>query len=371
MVISRLELFNFRNYRHLDLEFCPGRNMVVGDNAQGKTNLLEAIYLVSRLKSPRTPRPSDLIYHQEPAASVKAMVVEDGRKVVVKVILGSGGRSIEVNGRKEEKIQRVAGLLLCVLFTPEDLYLVRGEPSRRRFFLDETIESTGRVWQGETSRYRHLLRQRNALLKRWEGYGSRLDESLEPWDQGLSETGARIVKARLRVTAGVMEAVTGLFDHVTGGGDELSLRYQCSFPVREGELKESMLEKLRASREQEKRLRTTLVGPHRDEVEILIGKKEARYCASQGEQRAVACCLKFAQRKVIEGKTGRTPVLLLDDVLSELDRTRAGRVLELAGEGGQVILTSTGNPEGKETRGSQTFCVRNGEVFIEGTRGTG
>jgi DNA replication and repair protein RecF len=328
--INRLELFNFRNYPHEDVEFSPRENIVVGMNAQGKTNLLEAIYLLSHLKSPRTPRTTDLVRDGEPMASVKGLIEDGADRMVLKLVFGESGKTIEVNGRKQEKTSRVIGLFKCVLFTPDDLYLVRGEPARRRTYLDEIMEVLGKAAPEGLQKYRHLLKQRNALLKRWESYGAGLNKMLEPWDREMARAGSRIVVERDGIVEKVGEAVKETYSFIAEEKATVQIEYRGTFPLEGNDPAGEMIKALKKEREREKRYRTTMVGPHRDEVEIRIGGREARYSASQGEQRAIAFCLRFAQAKIIEEKTGRRPAMLLDDVLSELDGSRAGRVLELA-----------------------------------------
>lgn len=180
MILERLELVNFRNYGHLDIEFSPQRNLVVGRNGQGKSNLLKSIYFLSYLRSRRTARLTDLVREAPDKASVLGLIKGDGPEAKVKVTFGRGGRVAEVNGRKVDSGARAKGILKSVSFDPGDLYLVKGEPGRRREFLDETLGALGPVDADSVSKYRHVLRQRNGILKSWEEYGAGLTDVIEP-----------------------------------------------------------------------------------------------------------------------------------------------------------------------------------------------
>lgn len=362
MILDKLELFNFRNYQYQDVEFSPHVNLVIGRNAQGKSNLLEAVYYLSHLKSKRTPRTNDLIRQGQASAAVKCLVQDQGRRLVIRIGLGLDGKFAEVNGQKTEPASKAAGLLKCVVFSPDDLYLVKGDPGRRRDFLDETLELLGPVPASGIQRYRHVLRQRNALLKRWEEQGRRLDAVLEPWNEALVEWGSRIVSERLVMTSEMSRMVADSYSRISGGEAETSFVYTpaTSLDGVEGmgsiqEVESGMKKALETRLEEEKRARTTLVGPHRDDVEIRINGREARYAASQGEQRTIAFAMRLAQRDFTRSKTGTVPLLLLDDVLSELDERRRKRVLDIARDS-QLILTAT-EVTGGLSRGSERLLV--------------
>ena len=368
MILTRLELFNFRNYTEQEVEFSPGRNLIIGSNAQGKSNLLEAVYFLSHLKSSRAPRAGDLIRENEQSLSVTGVILEEGKRVTVKVKMSNAGKQVLINGQKTAQPARARGIIKCVLFSPDDLYLVKGDPARRREFLDETLEGVGPAQASELSEYRHLLRQRNAVLRKWEDYGAGLGGALSPWTEGLVDLGGKIVSERLRMTGEMSALVKLVYGEISGGGKAPGLQYQGSFDVEgksPGELAKAMRRELEARREEEKRLRSTPAGPHRDDVVIRLGGRETRYGASQGEQRTLAFCLRIAQKEYIQETTGKRPVLLLDDVLSELDEGRRKRVLEMAGAGSQVLMTTTDVPGGMDIGGAKVLRVEAGRVCVE------
>lgn len=368
MILSRLELYNFRNYQHLDIELFPGVNLIIGRNAQGKTNLLESVYFLSHLKSRRAPRMRDLALEGTESASARGLIIDRGQRISLKAGIGAGGRSAEINGRRAEQASRAIGIMKCVMFEPGDLYLVKGEPLKRREFLDETMEGIGPVEAYEVGQYRHLLRQRNAMMKRWEEYGKGFLGALEPWNERLAEYGGAITGRRLRMVSRMSSLVTGTYREVSGEDTPVSFEYRGSFALDAGAGVEAatlaMREALEAALGEEKRSRKTIVGPHRDEVEIKIGGREARYQASQGEQRTIAFAMRFAQKEYTREVTGRGPVLLLDDVLSELDEARRERVIEMAAGCEQALLTATEAPRGAGIPTVRKFEVEGGKIKV-------
>ena len=368
MIISRLELFNFRNYGYQDIEFTPDRNIISGRNAQGKSNLLEAIYFLSHLKSKRSPRIRDLVMEGETLASVRGLFSDSGTGIKVKVSFGRKGREVEVNGRMLESAVKARGLVKCVLFSPDDLYAVKGDPSRRRDFLEETAEEIGPAEIEAIQRYRHALRQRNAVLRTWEEKGATLNAVLEPWTVELVGSGVDIVRSRLEMVVWMEAVIREIYLEISGEDKEAGFKYvgtfDCGIDSSAGEIARGMREALDRSAREEKSVRCTVVGPHRDDVEIRLGGREARFTASQGEQRTLAFCMRVAQKRYIETVAGEAPVMLLDDVLSELDRGRRDKVLELVEEGSQAIITTAEEPGGLPRHGARVFNVQKGKVRV-------
>ncbi len=367
MIITGLELKNFRNYSHLELEFSPDNNVVLGRNAQGKSNLLEAVYFLSHLRSNRAPRMRDLVLEGRERASVRGFIIDGETRLNIHVSFGRQGKSVEVNGQKEGAPSRVRGLLKCVMFAPDDLYIIKGDPARRREFLDETAEGLGPLAAKRVLQYKHVLRQRNAVLRSWEEHGAALASVIEPWNDALVKAGAAVVARRAGMLPVMESRVDEAYRLISGGESEVRVRYRGTFEAGsgdEGEIEEQMRRALEASGNEEKRARTTVVGPHRDDIEITLGGREARFSVSQGEQRTLAFCLRVAQGRYLEGETGKTPVTLLDDVLSELDIDRREKVLELSGKGSQAILTATDAPlDAGEAKG-KVFMVQRGKVTV-------
>ena len=366
MILERLELSNFRNYRHQEIEFSPEKNIITGRNAQGKSNLLEAFYFLSHLKSNRSPRMRDLVMDGEEKASVLGVIMDGEARVNVRVSFGRKGKSVEVNGQKVDSGSRARGLIKCVMFAPEDLLMIKGDPARRREFLDETMEGLGPIKAKQVLHYKHVLRQRNAVIRSWEEHGDRLGTALEPWDDALAKAGSVIALERTRVVRQMEREAAEAYAEITGEVRAVSIKYRGTFEVPDGSAEEVESEMRRAIREsagEERRTRSTVVGPHRDDVEIRLGGLEARFSASQGEQRTIAFSMRLAQRRYLERETGKTPILLLDDVLSELDSARRTGVLRVAGAGSQAVITATEIPGDLVVSGTRVFMVEQGIVI--------
>lgn len=367
MFLKSLELRNFRNYQSIDVNFHPLNNIIVGGNAQGKSNLIEAIYFLSHLKSKRTPIVKNLILNGSENTSVCGTITDGKRDAKVKIVMEDGGRTLEVNGRRDEK-RAVLGLLFkTVLFCPEDLELLKGGPALRREYLDETAVEVSPGHGEVINRYRHILKQRNAILKEWERNRARLPELLAPWNEALIEFGAKIIVKRTEVIECIKDKMGEYYGRISGLGENVEVKYLPT--VEAGRTVEDTKEKIRRALkekgEEEKRLRTTVVGPHRDGVEIKIRGMDARFCASQGEQRTLAFCLRLSQRDCIVEKAGEVPVLLLDDVLSELDKARRKKLVKCAEGRGQLFITSTERSDEGVSGEADFYHVKGGEVKIE------
>jgi len=367
LVLKNLALRNFRNYRRAQVSFSPDRNLVIGRNAQGKTNLLESVFFVSHMRSNRTRNNHDLITRGGQTADLHA-VIEGKNRINVAVAITESGVVAEVNSKRLASPGKAAGTLKCVLFCPDDLYLVKGEPSRRRDYLDDLLEELGPLEAELLRRYRHLLRQRNSLLKRWEEHGGDLERVMEPWDDALSQAGGKIVARRLEIVEGIAGAVERIYGQVSSDEKRPRLDYEGTFSGCEEPdvCAREMKRALEESSDHDRRARTTTVGPHRDDLRITLGGEEARYFASQGEQRTLALSLRLAEKGHIEEITGEAPVVLLDDVLSELDEPRRATVMSLAGDGSQSIITATEHPGGPDETGVAVFRVEGGEIAPRG-----
>ncbi|MBN2169371.1 MAG: DNA replication/repair protein RecF [Actinobacteria bacterium] len=366
MVIKKLELINFRNYTSLELPFNPRTNIISGDNAQGKSNLIEAIYYLSHMKSKRTPVLNNLVKDGSEIMSVSGEIGGGGRKANIRVWVDRGVRTLEVNGRKTTKTSVLGFLMKTVLFCPEDLELLKGGPSLRREYLDETAVEVSPGHQDTLNKYKHIVKQRNAILKEWERHGKRVHGVLEPWNEAMVESGTKILTARLDVLECVREKIGDYYKLISGLEQDIEVEYKPTFDTGGSaeEIKKKMREALYEKHEEEKRIRVTVVGAHRDGVEIKTRGMDARFCASQGEQRTMALCLRLSQRDCIVEKTGTTPVLLLDDVLSELDGKRRKNVIRCVEGRGQLFITATGNGEEGTTGEAGYYTVKSGEVKI-------
>jgi DNA replication and repair protein RecF len=328
-----LALRNYRNYARLQLELGPHLNVFIGQNAQGKTNLLESVAILALSSSPRARRESDLIGPLAVDALVEAVVEGGGRTVELLLRVSNEGertvKTIRVDGIARRAVD-LPGEVQATLFWPEDLSLVKGGPEHRRRFLNEMLVQVVRGYGRTLARYRRVLDQRNHLLKRITG-GMEGREALATWDEELVALGTSLGEAR---AAAVEElAPLAAANHRTiADGEGLEVAYSGP-PADLGGA-------LRAAIEDDLRRGTTSLGPHRDDLSIVIEGTDARSFASQGQQRTAVVSLKLAESDLIEARSGERPILLLDDVLSELDPRRREALLARVGEAGQVIVTS-------------------------------
>ncbi|MHB0937606.1 MAG: DNA replication/repair protein RecF [Armatimonadota bacterium] len=360
MELRTLRLDGFRNYADLELGLGAGMHIFAGANAQGKTNLLEAVYLAATGRSPRTGQESELIAWDREVARVIAEFVSDQRGAFsVEVSLGRkssgtgsearrGGaaeKRIKVNGAQRSAAD-LAGLTPVVLFLVDDLEIIRGEPARRRDFLDTDLSAMSRTYQWAWRQYNRILDQRNRLLKDIrDGQGAASD--LPPWDAQLAAFGGRLLEVRLRFVADLNAQTVPVYRGLSASAQEMTVAYRREWgdpeanPTARDALAALLADAIDESVEEEIRRGSTLIGPHRDDLQILVGGKDIRFFGSQGEQRTAAVALRVAECAMLRQLVDEWPVLLLDDIFSELDRTRRGALLGYLTPLTQVILTTT------------------------------
>ncbi len=333
MRLVSLELRNYRNYLRLDLEPGPRLNVFLGANGQGKTNLLESVALLALSTSPRARRDSELVGPLAPEARVVALVESQRRRSEIRISIrvddGRAHRRIEVDGQARRAVD-LPGLFRVTLFWPDDLNLVKAGPEHRRRLLNEMLVQVRPGYARTLSRYTRVVEQRNSLLKQ-VAFGEQPPSALEVWDLELARLGVELATARAQAVAALR--VTAAAGHAAiSGGERLELEY--AGPP------EDLLGELQRTRAVDLRRGSTGVGPHRDDVVMRLDGRDARSYASQGQQRTAVVSIKLAEAAVVAEMTGERPVLLLDDVLSELDAGRRGSLLEQLGDPGQVIITS-------------------------------
>ncbi len=333
MHLHALHLTDFRSYEQVDLDLPTGLTVITGPNGQGKTNLLEAIAYLATLSSFRGAPTEAMVRRGATSAVVRGETTDGDRRVLLEAEIVSGGRGrVQVNRQRLTRSRDLLGLFRVSVFSPDDLELLKGGPALRRQLLDDALSSLHLRNDALRSEVDRVLRQRNALLKQ---VGGRLDESaattLDVWDTKLVEAGDSLVAARLQLVEDLRPKVTAALADVAGPDAVVSLTYRQSWDG-------AFADALERSRRDDVRRGVTLLGPHRDELEISLDDLPARTHASQGEQRALALALRLAVHRLVAEQTGSTPVLLLDDVFSELDPVRS-RALVASLPGGQALLT--------------------------------
>ena len=344
MYLETLELTNYRNYGGATFAFGPAVNVIVGGNAQGKTNILEAIYYLSAGNSHRTGTDLQLVKQGEGLASIRSLLDRNGNKLSLEVFLSPGDKKrVKVGGVEKYRFSDLLGHLHAVIFSPEDLQIVKGGPERRRSFIDDTIVQIAPTYHYWRRKYDRVMRQRNILLKTLKK-GENM-ESLDLWDRNLAEVGTKIIMNRLRVIERLSKYAAEAHKKVTKGTEKLELNYICR--IAEGgvegevEIGRRFRKELLRRRRDELDRKVTLVGPHRDDIIMNVNGDDVRLFGSQGQQRTVALSLKFGQMRLIEEEVKAKPLLLLDDVMSELDDDRQTYLMKMIREGNQVLITTT------------------------------
>lgn len=358
MIIQSIELRNFRNYESLDIHFDGGTNILYGDNAQGKTNILEAAYLSGTTKSHKGSRDKEMIRFGENESHIRTVVKKNEKEYQIDMHLRrNGSKGVAINKIPIKKASELFGILNIVFFSPEDLNIIKNGPSERRRFIDLELCQLDKLYLSDLSNYNKVLNQRNKLLKDIY-YRQDLIETLPMWDSQLMEYGRRIIQKRKQFVEELNDIITEIHMSISGGREQLILKYEPNIDdiFFEDEL-------LRA-RNRDLKLCQTTVGPHRDDMLFSIGGIDIRKFGSQGQQRTSALSLKLSEIDLVKKSIHSTPVLLLDDVLSELDSNRQNYLLGSITDI-QTVITCTGLEEFVKNRFqiNKIFQVVEGKVF--------
>ncbi len=360
MIIQTIELQNYRNYGSLEVQFAPGTNLIYGDNAQGKTNLLEAVFECATGSSHRGSKDRELIRFEEEEAHIRLTAEKKGVPVRIDLHFRKNkARGAAVDGVPLARISDLLGTINVIFFSPEDLRIIKNSPQERRRFLNIELCQLDPLYTRQLVLYGKALEQRNALLKEPKDR-KELGLLLDVWDDKLAEYGEQITRARADYIQELGALAAPIHRELSEGKEELVLRYAPGSP--EG----SLSEKLFLSRDADIRFGSTSVGPHRDELEFSINGSDVKRYGSQGQQRTTALSLKLAEIELVKKKINDTPVLLLDDVLSELDAGRQERLLLGLGNI-QTLITCTGLDEfvkGSRSAGKK-FRVTEGTISEE------
>ena len=358
MNIRSIELKNFRNYENLEISFDEGTNILFGDNAQGKTNILEAAYMSGTTKSHKGSRDREMIRFGDEEAHLKTVVVRGGREYQIDMHLKKNrAKGIAIDKIPIKKASELFGILNIVFFSPEDLNIIKNGPAERRRFLDSELCQLDRIYLADLTNYNKILAQRNKLLKDMI-YRPSLSDTLPVWDMQLIETGKKIIRRRKQFVDELREIVSDIHYRISGWKEELFLKY-------EPNIDDIFFEdELSRAKEKDKKLCQTSVGPHRDDLLFSIGDVDIRKYGSQGQQRTSALSLKLSEIELVRKSISDTPVLLLDDVLSELDSSRQNYLLNNISDT-QTIITCTGLDEFVRNRFTvnRVFEVIAGHVY--------
>lgn len=360
MWLKTLKIKNFRNYQATEIDFHPGLNIFLGQNAQGKTNILEAIYFLALTRSHRTRTDKDLIHFQEKKLLVSGIVERQAGKITLDIELTPKGRITKINHLKQGKLSDYIGAVNVVLFAPEDLQLIKGAPALRRKFIDIELGQIKPIYLADLSSYNHVLKQRNAYLKA----NDKIDETfLSVLDEQLVDFGCRVMQHRLDFIKKLEEFAQESHSDISQKKERLTIKYLSSVPFPSlDELENSFRNSLLISRKRDLFKKNTGVGPHRDDISFFINEMDASF-GSQGQHRSVVLSLKLAEIKLIESLTKETPILLLDDVMSELDNMRQLKLLETISQNIQTFITTTSLDHLQNLpRDIKVFYIRQGVV---------
>jgi DNA replication and repair protein RecF len=378
MYLKTLHLVQFRNYRVAQIDFDAPKTILVGNNAQGKSNLLEAVELLATLKSHRSTRDRELVLEDTDVGQIRANLERGYGSVELALTLrNQGRRTVALNQESLRRQLDFLGVLNAVQFSSLDLELVRGAPERRRNWLDSILTQLEPIYAHILQQYNQVLRQRNALLKkirtiRAEG---RIDESssrdydsqLALWDAQLATAGSRVTRRRARVLERLAPLAAAWHASISAATEVLEITYAPNVTLEKDDpegVQQAFLDKIQQRRLPEQVHGTTLVGPHRDEVEFTINQTPARSFGSQGQQRTLVLALKLAELKLIEEVVGEPPLLLLDDVLAELDLNRQNQLLDAIQDRFQTLITTThlGAFDSQWLNSSQILSVQAGQI---------
>ncbi|PHA00460.1 DNA replication/repair protein RecF [Bacillus pseudomycoides] len=368
MYITELHLQNYRNYEQLNLSFEDKVNVIIGENAQGKTNLMEAIYVLAMAKSHRTSNDRELIRWDEDCGKIKGRLQKRNSSLSLELNVSKKGKKAKLNQLEQQKLSQYIGVMNVVMFAPEDLNLVKGSPQVRRRFLDMELGQIAPVYLYELSQYQKVLTQRNHLLKKMQGNSMNDEAMLDVFTLQLVEHGVKVLKKRFEFLRLLQEWAAPIHRGISRGLEELEIVYKPSIDVSESmdlsKIKEVYYESFQSVKQRELFRGTTLIGPHRDDLQFFVNGKNVQVFGSQGQQRTTALSLKLAEIELIYSEVNEYPILLLDDVLSELDDYRQSHLLNTIQGKVQTFVTTTSvdGIEHDTLKQAKTIHVTNGTV---------
>lgn len=360
MFVKSLELNNYRNYENIQIDFDKGVNILYGDNAQGKTNVLESIYLCSTSKSHRGSKDKEIVRFNEKEGHIRCLFDKNEVDYQIDIHLRTEkSKGIAINGLKLKKAAELMGVVNVILFSPEDLSIIKNGPSDRRRFVDSELCQLDKVYLYNLTSYNKIVNQRNSLLKDII-FHPELTDTLDVWDSQLVSLGTKIIDRRTLFVNQLNEIIYDIHKNLTGDKEKLLIKYDPNVEIME------YAQKLKMNREKDIKYKLTSVGPHRDDFVFYINDIDSKKYGSQGQQRTAALSLKLSEIQLVQNLTGNTPILLLDDVLSELDSNRQNYLLDCIGDI-QTIVTCTGLDDfiNERIKVNKIFRVADGNVTKE------
>ncbi|MGN8632572.1 DNA replication/repair protein RecF [Blautia sp. HCP3S3_G3] len=359
MYIESIQLKNFRNYENLELNFDKATNIFYGNNAQGKTNILEAIYLCGTTKSHKGSKDKEIIRFGEEESHIRMNVKKDGMSYKIDMHLKKNkAKGVAINGLPIRKARELFGIVNLVFFSPEDLNIIKSGPGERRRFMDMELCQLDPLYLTDLAGYNHIVNQRNKLLKELH-VNSRLLDTLDIWDMQMVQYGIRVIQKRQEFVEELNRVIQEIHRNLTGGLEHLEVIYEPSTE------QENFEETLFRNRDRDIRMKMTSSGPHRDDLCLMADGIDIRKYGSQGQQRTAALSLKLSEIYLVKNKIKDTPVLLLDDVLSELDSSRQTCLLDSIHDI-QTMVTCTGLDDfiSHQFHINKVFQVVKGEVYL-------
>ena len=357
MIIKSLEIADYRNYDSLHIDFSSGTNILYGDNAQGKTNILEAIYMSATTKSHKGTKDKDVVNFRKEEAHIRTYLEKEGIETRVDMHLRKNkSKGIAIDGQKIKKAAQLLGLLNVVFFSPEDLSIIKNGPAERRRFVDMELCQLDQFYLYNLNNYNKIVNQRNKLLKDMY-FNPSLRDTLNIWDSQLISFGSKIIERRQLFVEQLNEIILEIHRKLSGGRENLVIQYEPDVLIDEYEKKMSL------NQERDVKLKQTSTGPHRDDFSFVVEDIDIRKFGSQGQQRTAALSLKLSEIELVKKMTRDNPVLLLDDVLSELDSNRQNYLLSTIGDI-QTIITCTGLDEFVNNRFEidKVFHIESGKI---------
>lgn len=363
MKITNLKLKNFRNYEDLDISFNENLNIIIGENAQGKTNLIEGLYILGITKSHRTFNDKKIIKDEKEFSKITGLITNNSTKKILEVLISNKGKSVKINGDIKKRTSEYLSNLTVVLFCPDDLEIVKGSPNIRRKFLNIELGQIDNRYLNILNDYNKLIKNRNEYFKQKE-LNQIKTEYLEVLDKQISEKAFKIYIKRKEFINKLNIKTKEIYKKISNG-DDIEIKYETNVDLSEKNLEESIFNKLKSNIKRDIYIGATTIGPHRDDFSFYLNNHKINEYGSQGQQRLAALCLKFAEIEILKQKNNEYPILLLDDIFSELDEKRRELIIKYIDDGIQTFITTTDLKNIKQNilKNANIYQIKRGEIF--------